>query len=356
MKTRKCTANTASVIRQYRGISVLLQLILLLFGSCAPGSDTSGPPFSVDLLPPELQKAEAPDAGSLRFIFNEAVIPGPDEITIQPRLSIKTVETENNTLNIVFDSDQLIGEPYVAEISVSDNSGNTLSFLFRFTGWNPRIPGLLINEINPRGSGNNPDCIELYTLKSGNLGGLCLKIGTVSRYSGQISFPAIEIHDGDFILIHTKSEGTSDEINEIGSLDESGGLLTSDEARDFWVPESPGLPGNNGAVTLFSREGGDVIDAVLWSDRADNREDEKLGWTSEGFIFASDLAEADAWKTGIGGIPFPSEAIDVSRSTATRSLCRKAVPGDSDTASDWHTVPTRGQTFGKENTDEVYSP
>jgi len=327
-----------------------------LFSSCAPGSETSGPPFSVDLLPPELQRAENPGSGSLRFIFDETVLPGPDEITIQPPLAIKAVEAEENTLNVVFESDQLIGEPYIAGISVSDNSGNTLSFLFRFTGWNPRVPELLINEINPRGSGNNPDCIELYTLRAGNLGGLCLKIGTTSRYSGEISFPAIEIHEGDYLLIHTKAEGSPDEIDELESLDESGGLLASDEARDFWISESPGLPGNNGAVTLFNREGGEVIDAVLWSDRTDSTEEEKQGWTSEGFIFASDLAEADAWGSGIGEIPYPSEAIDVSLSTATRSLCRNTAPKDSNTASDWHTVPTRGLTFGKENTDEVYTP
>ena len=73
-------------------------------------------------------------------------------------------------------------------------------------------------------------------------------------------------------------------------------------------------------------------------------------------IFASDLAEAEAWETGIGEIPYPSEAVDVSESTATRSLCRDSVPQDSNTDSDWHTVPTRGLTFGKENTDEVYTP
>jgi len=334
----------------------MLHLILLIFSSCAPGSDSNGPPFSVDLLPPELQSADNPDAVSLRFIFDEAVNPGPDEITIQPPLTVRSVEAEGNTLKITFDSEQLIGESYTAGVTVSDNSGNTLSFLFRFTGWNPRVPGILINEINPRGSGNNPDCIELYTLSSGNLGGLCLKVGTENRYSGKILFPAVEINRGDYLLIHTKSEGIPEEINEIENINVSGGLLASDEARDFWVAGSPGLPGNNGAVTLFRREGGKVIDAVLWSDRCDNSEDEKMGWTSEGFIFATDLAEAEAWKTGIAAIPCPSEAVDVSLSTATRSLCRNTAPQDRDTASDWHTVPTRGQTFGRENTDEVYIP
>ena len=337
-------------------ISCFIQLSLFLLTSCAPGSDVSGPPFSVDLLPPELQSAETPDERSIRFIFDEEVSPGPDKITIQPRLAVMSVISEEELLTVLFESDQLIGESYTARVSVSDTSGNTLSFLYSFSGWNPRVPEILINEMNPRGSGNTPDCIELYTVKGGNLGGLCLRIGTASRYSKELIFPSVEIPDSEYLLIHAKAEDIPEEINELDQLSESGGLLASDTARDFWIPGAPGLPGNNGAITLLARKGGEVIDAVLWSNRADNSEEEKLGWTSEGYIFASDLAETGAWYSGISEVPYPSEAIDVSYSTATRSLCRGGTPQDSNKATDWHTVPTRGQSFGSMNIDDIYEP
>jgi hypothetical protein len=168
--------------------------------------------------------------------------------------------------------------------------------------------------------------------------------------------PAVEVEEGDFILIHVKSEGIPEEIDETGLIDQSGGLLASADARDFWMPGSPGLPGNNGAVTVFSRRGGPVLDAVLWSDRTDNPDEELLGWTSEGYIFASDLASDGAWLPSESRISFPSEAVDVSLSTATRSLCRASNPADTGEKTDWHTVPTRGQTFGTVNTDSEYQP
>lgn len=337
-------------IRRLPGI-----LALILLG-CAPGSDVGGPPFSADLLPPILQSAQTPDERHISFVFDEPIRVTDAIPEISPELPMGEIVADGMRLNIEFTSDQIIGEAYIMRMTVSDEDGNTLSFLHNFSGWNPRVPELLINELNPRGSGNTPDCIELYTIKGGNLGGLCLRVGTDNRYSEELVFPAIEIPDGEYIIVHAKSEGIPEEIDEPGPLNESGGLLSSDTARDFWIPGSPGLPGNNGAVTLFSRRNGPVIDAVIWSDRQDDPADEKLGWTNDGYIFACDLASAAAWDSAGSEIPFPSDAIDVATSTATRSLCRGSNPVDTDSAGDWHTVPTRGQSFGSANTDDVYVP
>lgn len=357
MNTVFCTVKASSIIGRYQGISrAIPAAVIIVLLACAPGSDVSGPPFSVDLLPPVLQSAETLDERHIRFLFDEPVEITSTEIVVVPPIPVDTIKVEKKKLTLGFGTDQNIGEAYTIRMSVADEAGNSLSFLYSFSGWNPRVPVLLVNELNPRGSGNTPDCIELFTIRGGNLGGLCLRIGTDNRYSEEIVFPAIEIPDGEFILVHAKAEGIIDEIDEYENLDESGGLLSTDTARDFWIPGAPGLPGNNGAVTLYARKGGPVIDAVIWSDRADDVEDEKLGWTSEGYIFACDLASADAWISGISEIPYPSESVDVSFSTATRSLCRAEVPEDSDTALDWHTVPTRGQTFGGANSDEIYVP
>ena len=353
MNVKNTIVNRILLIRQSSGISRFLIPGLLLFLSCAPGSESPGLSFSADLLPPQLQTA-TPEGKSIQFVFDEPIGPALPEVSIEPDLTIEELSVDGKTLTLYLGSEQLIGEPYTARVTVSDSSRNSLTFLYRFYGWNPRIPRILINEINPRGSGKTPDCIELYTVKGGNLGGLTLKVGTENRYSQKFIFPAIEVADGSYILIHTKKEGLPEEINEIGEIDESGGLLASDNARDFWLPEAKGLPGNNGAVTLFSQNGGDVIDAVLWSNRSDDMEDDKLGWTSEGFIFAEDMATAEAWHSENSHIPLPSDAVDVSVSTATRSLCRASSPEDTDSAADWHTVPTRGATFGTVNTDEEY--
>ncbi|RLW69441.1 MAG: hypothetical protein B6D68_02035, partial [spirochete symbiont of Stewartia floridana] len=222
-------------------------------------------------------------------------------------------------------------------------------------GWNPRVPELLINEINPKGSKSTPDCAELFALTDGNLGGLMFVIGTEGNANDTLVFPAVEISKGDYIVIHTKPEGIPEEIDETEEVNASGGRLALETARDFWMRDAPGLPSNNGAVTLYQRKGGDIIDAVIWSNRADAPEEDDLGWTSAAFPWAQDIGVQGEW-TADGEIPLPSETLPVDSSTATRSLCRGSIPSDSNSPDDWHTVPTRGQTFGMINIDEVYEP
>ncbi|RKX70233.1 MAG: hypothetical protein DRP60_15915, partial [Spirochaetes bacterium] len=135
MNAQDYTVNPPSVIGQNRGISRIIQLTLLLLSSCAPGMDVGGPPFSVDLLPPELQMAVTPDGRSIRFVFDEEVNPTPAEITVQPELPVASVTAEENSLTVAFAADQLIGKAYTARVTIGDNSGNTLSFLYSFSGW-----------------------------------------------------------------------------------------------------------------------------------------------------------------------------------------------------------------------------
>lgn len=331
-------------------------IIILLLSGCAPTSDTGGPPYSVDLLPPLLIAARTVNEYSVEFTFDEAVDPVAENLMIVPGLPVESIDSDGSRIRLVFSEAQTVGGLYVLRMAARDSVGNTLGFVYEFSGWNPSIPEILINELNPRGSGNTPDCIEIIAVSSGNLGGLWLTVGTEGDYSESFIFPALEIVAGDYLLMHTRSEGLPEEIDETDSIDISGGLLASANARDFWLPGSPGLPGNNGAVTIYNRKGGEIIDAVIWSDRITEPDDEKLGWTNAGFAFAEDLGVAGGWLSTAGDTPGPSDAVDVSSSTATRSLCRLSVPEDSNSDSDWHTVPTRGQTFGEINTDEIHIP
>ena len=357
MDTQDYIATRLKTVRREAGnIRALAFVGALVLSGCAPGSDAGGPPFAADILPPVLLSAEVTDERELRFVFDEEVTSGGIDSVTSEVLPMESATADGNSLTLRFGEDQEIGRSYIIRAVVEDASGNSLSFLYAFSGWNPRIPDLLVNELNPQGSSSTPDCIELFAADGGNLGGLVVLIGTPNRLSGSMTLPAVEVEAGDFILVHPKSEGIPEEVNETGPLDVSGGKLASNEARDFWMPDSPGLPGNNGAVTLLTRKDGPVLDAVIWSNREDDPDDEKLGWTSEGYAFAADLGAVGAWTAAENGVPWPSEAVDVSTSTATRSLCRASVPEDTDTRADWHTVPTGGKTFGAPNDDSVYIP
>lgn len=349
-----CTKLSPPVLQRNKGFYVVF-LLLTILTACAPSASIDEPPYQLDIQPPEIQSAEVLDERSLRFEFDEEVFTTLDTVEIEPEIAIASADPEAKSLIVRFSEDQTIGSAYTMRLEVADNSGNILSFLYRFTGWNPRVPELLINEINPKGSKSTPDCVELFALTGGNIGGLELVIGTEENLVDSIVFPAIEILAGEYIVVHTKPEGLAEEIDELEALDASGGRLASENARDFWMRDKPGLPGSNGAVTLYRQKGGSILDAVIWSDRDDQPDDERLGWTSASFPWAKVLGLQGEWEAA-NDIPLPSEALAVGVSTATRSLCRSSQPVDSNSPRDWHTVPTSGQTFGAVNKDEVYNP
>lgn len=358
MNTMHCTRNRLSATGRIAGFyRAILMMAAIILAGCAESSDSGGPPFSADLLPPMILSSTTLDERRILIVFDEPIHAPILETAVKPVLPMADITPDGSELIITFSEDQSIGVDYVLRMSVSDGSGNSLSFLYRFSGWNPDVPDILVNELNPRGSSSTPDCVELLAKSSGNLGGLRLLIGTVENYSAELIFPALEVAAGDFIVVHAKPEGLPEEVDELEGLDESGGRLALDTARDFWLSDAPGIPGNNGAVTLFSRRGGPVLDAVIWSDREELLEEERLGWTADGYDFACDLADTDEWIwDGDTAVPSPEDAVDVSSSTATRSLCRRSSGVDTDGREDWHTVPTSGQTFGLPNSDEVYVP
>ncbi len=328
--------------------------LLIVLATCTPSAHLDGPPYNLDILPPVIQTAGVLDEQRLAFEFDEQVRVVLEDAHVDPELEIASVESIGKQIIVHFATNQVIGLAYTIRLKVEDSQGNSLSFLYKFTGWNPRVPNLIINEFNPKGSKSTPDCVELYALSDGNLGGVELVIGTEEEYIDSFIFPAIEILSRSYIVIHAKPEGTDDEIDELEELNRSGGRLATENARDFWMRKAPGLPGSNGALTLYKQRGGDIIDAVIWSNREDKPNDENLGWTSASFPWAEKLGMQGEWQSA-NGIPLPSEALSVTKSTATRSLCRSSVPIDSNSPQDWHIVPTSGQTFGTINNDKVYS-
>ena len=329
--------------------------VLTAAAGCAPGSDADGPPFSADILPPTVVKSEVLNEHLIRFTFSEPASGQPEGIHIEPPLPVESIKPDGNSILVRFAEAQKIAQDYVMRLKVSDKAGNSLSFLYKFSGWNPRVPKILINELSPRGSKTRPDAVELLVMSPGNIGGMVFTVGTEEKAKGKFVMPLVEVQSGDFIVMHTKPQGIPAEVNETDAVNVSGGRLAVDTARDFWMAEAPGLPGNNGAAVLYARRGGRVVDAVIWSSRADKPDDEYLGWTRESFQWASSLAAAGAWESS-GEAVLPSQAVQPEGSTSTRSICRGTDAEDTDTRADWHIVPTRGASFGAPNTDAVHQP
>ena len=328
-----------------------LFMFSIFCSACVPDGRISDPGFAADILPPLVQSARVVDERHIQLVFDESVHSAVEFADFAPELAVAAVETDAEILLLTLAENQIIGQDYVLRLSVEDESNNRLSLLYSFSGWNPSVPDLLINELNPQGSGSRPDCIELYVLSDGNLGGMQLTIGTEEKPKGTYIFPAVEVFAGEYIVLHTKPEGLAEEIDETDGMDASGGLLARPGARDFWMKDAPGLPGSNGAVVVYRQKSGPVIDAVLWSERTDNSADEKLGWTNESFEWARSIGMSAAWNASDAAVPLPSEAVPAGDLTATRSLGRNPGSPDTNSAADWHTSPTSGLTMGAANFD-----
>jgi hypothetical protein len=180
--------------------------------------------------------------------------------------------------------------------------------------------------------------------------------GTPGNHDDRLIFPAFKVVAGEFLIVHFKPEGIPEEINETETMDLSGGLDVSDQAYDFWIPGGTGISGNNGVLSLYERPGGEILDGVLYSNRTSDSDESYGGFgTLDSWERAEEIVADGGWIIA-GDQVRPEDAVSPEGSTGTRSICRSSDSTDTDTASDWHIVPTLGFTFGHENSDEVYVP
>lgn len=354
-----------------RAVCLLLVAVAAALVSCGPVADSRG--RDVDLLPPQVQSVQAEGPTEISVTFDEAAALCEGKTRISPALAVTVVPGGGPDLAADVAADagpgaasgnrvtlrgqsQVPGQRYVLEAEARDLHGNTAGFAAEFYGYNARVPPLLINEFTPRGSGSHPDAVELKTLAGGNLGGVVLVLGSPERYDARLVFPPIEVGAGSFIVVHLRPTGDPAEIDETSDCSASGGSDASRTAWDLWMRDSPGLPGNNGALAVCDRPGGRCADAVLWSNRTSQSDEEYAGFGSEQMrARAEELARCGAW-AATGGTISPEDAVNPEGSTGTRSICRAADGTDTNAAEDWHIVPTRKATLGSENSSEVYAP
>ncbi len=226
------------------------------------------------------------------------------------------------------------GERTDIEGRVRDASGNTLSFRSGVWGYNPNIPTLLINEFTTKGSGNNPDRVELLALTGGNLAGVALFDGVNTDYDSELIFPSYTVKAGDYIVVQYTQE------------------LSGKHPIEFYGGEV-GLGSNNGVVTLYDAPNGEMIDAVVYSNRTSESDENYGGFgTSKVFKRVEALGKSDQW---LPSPVTPEGAVDSTYTTATRSFCRKDAL-DTNTKREWYICNTGKASFGRANSEEVYTP
>ena len=321
--------------------------------ACGPLADTRAP--APDLRPPLVQSVQSIGPGELRVTFDEEATLRPQKTSVTPSLAIQGMSATGSSV-VIQASPQVPGQRYVLETEAADARGNTSDFLADFYGYNGKVPRLLINEFTPRGSGTHPDCTELKALSDGNIGGVVLYNGSPGSFDARLIFPSCPVRAGSFLVVHWKPAGAPGEVDETTDPAASTGYDCVDTALDFWARDSTGLGGNNGVLMLLDRPGGACLDGVLYSNRTTESDERYRGFGSDAMLArAEELVGAGGWVIA-GKKVTPEDCVSPEGTTGTRTLCRSPGAPDTNSAADWHVVPTKKASVGAENSAEVYVP
>ncbi len=285
---------------------------------------------SGDYVPPVLNNFVVKDESTVRLTFSEKVeitgyvvaiatddLFGSEEhsstIDLSPALERVSGVYGTVPCSVVYDDEETeilfvleqqmeIGQLYQLYAQVRDSVGNTLTLAVPFTGFNSRVPELMITEIQTESVSQNKaektsgtyrnEFIELLVLKSGNLAGLEL----CSGYDGEAKkyvFPAIEVTDGEVFVVHMRNRGNGCISEEGDDLTLATASYTSPEIRDLWTDiETTTLGNKTDIIIVRNRSDNRLLDAVMF--RASSVE----AWTKTMLDYSQLLDEAQIYDSG----------------------------------------------------------
>lgn len=331
----------------------IITLLTILLCSCE-AAENPFDPESVDITPPTLYSVKAISTNEVEVLLSEPCTLNNERFLSDSGLTLSSQMTREKKLILTFMEPLYPGMLYKAEMAFTDARNNSLSVIALFYGYNPDLPELLINEFTTEGSSSNPDKAELYVLKGGNTAGITLYSGNASSWDNRVILPPLKVNTGDYIVIHS-GLAPGEIFFETESQDEFN-HKNATPAWDFYMEKEKGFPGENGVLTLYTDPYGEMMDAVIYSTRTYEPGDEYNGFgTRKTFERAEQVWLTHQWQTEKESL-YPEECINPKDSSATRSLCRNNNSDDSNLKSDWHIVPRGQSTFGKKNSEEIYSP
>lgn len=211
-------------------------------------------------------------------------------------------DEEESEIQFVLEQQMEIGQLYQLYAQVRDSVGNTLTLAVPFTGFNSRVPELMITEIQTESVSQNKaeknsgtyrnEFVELLVLKSGNLAGLEL----CSGYDGEAKkyvFPAIEVTAGEIFVVHMRNRGNGCISEEGDDLTLATASYTSPEIRDLWTDiETTTLGNKTDIIIVRNRSDNRLLDAVMF--RASSVE----AWTKTMLDYSQLLDEAQIYDSG----------------------------------------------------------
>ena len=224
-------------------------------------------------------------------------------------------------IQFVLEQQMEIGQNYQLYAQACDPIGNTLTLASPFTGFNSRVPELMITEVQTESVSQNKaektsgiyrnEFVELLVLKSGNLAGLEL----CSGYDGEAkkySFPAIEVTAGEIILVHMRNRGNGCISEEDDDLTLATASYTSPEIRDLWTDiETTTLGNKTDIIIIRNHSDNRLLDALMF------RESSVEAWTKTMADYSQLLDESQIYLSGDIENAFIADAL-----TTTKTLHR----------------------------------
>jgi hypothetical protein len=280
-----------------------------------------------DFTAPELQDFAPRDNTTITLRFSKPVTVSAAEVweaETESLLGEATRVSEEDLAEVTLQllSPTELGLRYWLNGIVTDDSGNSLDFSVSFTGYNDKVPTLLLSEVRSKNdtntSGKPPkpkmEYVELYCLNAGNLAGVQL-FNAADGMEKTFEFPACEIERGEYIVVHfgKTTEITETEADELeDNLAFSVGINAT-EGRDFYVIDDGRRISETDILLLRERAGGKVMDVLLTNGNA------KTVWDPKFLPAVTEAAESGLWPNAED----IATALDSAKVTATRTLGRQ---------------------------------
>jgi len=304
-----------------------------------------------DYSPPVLQSFSVIDSNTLELLFSEEVtlsacvvspylenVSDSEECSASEELSEALAaasgaygsisvdvnyEADYSAVLLSLKENMETGKKYELYGNVKDSIGNSLTFCIPFIGYNGRIPGLLMTEIQSETvSGQKKlekengtyrtEFIEFLVLSDGNLAGLEI----CSAYDGSeksFALPPLEVKCGEIFVVHFRNKGNGCVNEKDDNLALAFGIYTNPDVRDLWSEQTETALGNKTDVILVRNiADGKVIDAFFYVAEGIEEWPKGMG----------DFAEA-AVDFGIYDSAGVEEAFVTSDLSASRTIARK---------------------------------
>lgn len=250
--------------------------------------------IGTDCKVPVLESYEILDENRIAMTFSEEVNLLSSAITEYFDDESQKIETiyskaeDGRTVFIDIPGGTEIGRDYVFLGEVENKWGSSLTFSYRFTGFNNHIPKLILTEIMDETRRYTKskiehkiyEFIEFYALTDGNLSGL--KIYSCNDGESKVfDFPGIDVNAGDFITVHYRKNSLDgelciDEITGDKALCQAEGA--SNQSWDFYLDNTEARFGaSQDIVFLENSNNGKILQAILYSKTG------KTDWTKDIF-------------------------------------------------------------------------